>query len=42
MGSMTPPEPTRIVDVAAATGTINYELVTRIGPRLPRLYRGDI
>ena len=29
-------------DWAAATGTINYELVTRIGPRLPRLYRGDI
>lgn len=29
-------------DWAAATGTINYELVTRIGPRLPRIYRGDI
>lgn len=25
---------------AAAVGTINYEIVTRIGPRVPRRYRG--
>jgi alanine racemase len=25
-------------DWAAALGTINYEIVTRIGPRVPRLY----
>ena len=24
---------------ATATGTINYEIVSRIGPRLPRRYR---
>jgi alanine racemase len=27
-------------DWAAAVGTINYEIVTRIGPRVPRRYRG--
>jgi alanine racemase len=26
-------------DWAAAVGTINYEIVTRIGPRVPRIYR---
>ena len=25
-------------DWAAATGTIGYEIVTRIGPRIPRRY----
>ena len=28
-------------DWAAATGTISYEIVTRIGPRVERLYRGS-
>jgi alanine racemase len=27
-----------VTDVAAAAGTIAYEIVTRIGPRVPRLY----
>ena len=27
-------------DWAEATGTISYEIVTRIGPRVPRVYRG--
>ena len=27
-------------DWAAATGTINYEIITRMGPRLPRVYLG--
>ncbi len=27
-------------DWAAAVGTIGYEIVTRIGPRVPRVYRG--
>lgn len=27
-------------DWAAATGTIGYEIITRIGPRVPRVYRG--
>jgi alanine racemase len=26
---------------AAACGTINYEIVTRIGPRVPRVYLGE-
>jgi alanine racemase len=26
-------------DWAAASGTINYEIVTRIGPRVERVYR---
>jgi alanine racemase len=25
-------------DWGAASGTINYEIVTRIGPRVPRIY----
>lgn len=28
-------------DWAAAAGTINYEIVTRFGPRLPRVYVGE-
>jgi alanine racemase len=28
-------------DWAAAVGTINYEIVTRIGPRVPRVYSGE-
>ena len=28
-------------DWAAAVGTINYEIVTRIGPRVPRIYREE-
>ncbi|HEU5033677.1 MAG TPA: alanine racemase [Mycobacteriales bacterium] len=28
-------------DWAAATGTINYEIVTRVGARVPRTYRGE-
>lgn len=28
-------------DWAAATGTINYEIVTRVGARVPRLYTGE-
>jgi alanine racemase len=28
-------------DVAAATGTIVYELMTRIGPRVQRIFRGS-
>jgi alanine racemase len=27
-------------DWAQATGTISYEIVTRVGPRVPRVYRG--
>jgi alanine racemase len=27
-------------DWAEAIGTINYEIVTRIGSRVPRIYRG--
>ena len=27
-------------DWAQAAGTINYEIVTRMGPRLPRVYVG--
>lgn len=27
---------------AQAVGTISYEIVTRIGPRVPRVYRGTI
>jgi alanine racemase len=26
---------------AAAVGTINYEIVTRVGPRVPRIYSGE-
>ena len=29
-------------DWAEATGTINYEIVTRMGPRLPRVIKGTI
>jgi alanine racemase len=32
-------EPT-VEDWARATGTISYEIVTRIGPRVPRVYVG--
>ena len=28
-------------DWARATGTLNYEIVTRIGPRVPRVYVGN-
>ena len=28
-------------DWADATGTISYEIVTRIGPRVPRVYVGE-
>jgi alanine racemase len=28
-------------DWAAAIGTINYEIVTRVGSRVPRTYRGQ-
>src|SRR3954468_24337353 len=28
-------------DWAAAVGTINYEIVTRVGPRVPRIYREE-
>jgi len=28
-------------DWARATGTLNYEIVTRIGPRVPRVYAGN-
>jgi alanine racemase len=28
-------------DWAAATGTINYEIVTRMAPRAPRTYLGE-
>ena len=28
-------------DWSAAVGTINYEIVTRIGPRVPRIYRNE-
>ena len=28
-------------DWAQATGTLNYEIVTRIGPRVPRVYAGN-
>jgi alanine racemase len=31
----------RAQDWADAIGTIHYEIVTRIGPRVPRTYRGD-
>jgi len=27
-------------DLASALGTINYEVVTRISSRIPRVYRG--
>lgn len=33
-------EPT-VQDWAAALGTIGYEIVTRIGPRVPRVYTGE-
>ncbi|MFD5321664.1 alanine racemase [Streptomyces sp. NPDC127098] len=33
-------EPT-VEDWARATGTIGYEIVTRIGPRVPRVYHGE-
>ncbi|MSZ09351.1 MAG: alanine racemase, partial [Actinobacteria bacterium] len=26
-------------DWGSASGSINYEIVTRIGPRMPRIYR---
>jgi alanine racemase len=29
-------------DWAAAVGTINYEIVTRIGSRVPRAYLGEM
>ncbi len=29
-------------DWAVAAGTINYEIVTRIGPRVPRTYTGEV
>ncbi len=29
-------------DWARAVGTISYEIVSRIGPRVPRVYRGDV
>jgi alanine racemase len=29
-------------DWAAATGTISYEIVTRVGARVPRSYRGRV
>jgi alanine racemase len=32
-------EPT-VEDWARAVGTISYEIVTRIGPRVPRVYTG--
>jgi alanine racemase len=28
-------------DWADATGTISYEIVTRVGPRVPRVYVGE-
>ena len=28
-------------DWAQATGTIGYEIVTRLGPRVPRVYVGE-
>ena len=28
-------------DWARAIGTINYEIVTRVGARVPRIYRGE-
>lgn len=28
-------------DWARAAGTIGYEIVTRIGPRVPRVYHGE-
>jgi alanine racemase len=40
-GSGSNGEPTA-QDWADATGTISYEIVTRIGPRVPRTYVGDI
>jgi alanine racemase len=35
------PDGPRAIDWADAIGTIHYEIVTRIGPRVPRTYRGD-
>lgn len=34
------PDEPRAIDWADAIGTIHYEIVTRIGPRVPRTYRG--
>jgi alanine racemase len=34
------PDEPRALDWAEAIGTIHYEIVTRIGPRVPRTYRG--
>jgi len=34
------PDGPRAIDWAEAIGTIHYEIVTRIGPRVPRVYRG--
>ena len=34
------PDGPRAIDWADAIGTIHYEIVTRIGPRVPRVYRG--
>ena len=34
------PDVPRAIDWAEAIGTIHYEIVTRIGPRVPRTYRG--
>ncbi len=34
------PDGPRAIDWAEAIGTIHYEIVTRIGPRVPRTYRG--
>ncbi len=30
-----------VADWAAASGSIGYEIVTRIGPRVPRIYQGE-
>jgi len=35
------PDGPRAIDWAEAIGTIHYEIVTRIGPRVPRTYRGN-
>jgi alanine racemase len=35
------PQGPRAIDWADAIGTIHYEIVTRIGPRVPRTYRGS-
>jgi alanine racemase len=34
------PDEPRALDWAEAIGTIHYEIVTRVGPRVPRTYRG--